>query len=237
MPEVKSTTPFQEFCGRWKKWGCGSGECPGPDRLTTKVCLLRGSIPCDILFIGEAPGESENAMGYPFVGPAGKLLDRIVGEALSDMRFCSTCRRGNVFRLFPSSENPLLCDNGHTVEEAEPLSLGFTNLVGCIPRDDLEGGKASEPEDDQVKACAGRLVETVELCSPKLIVCVGRLAKDWLDPEYRHNVAKGFGRTIPTIDIVHPASILRANQAQRGLMIQRSIVVLRNGVRANVFRL
>lgn len=45
------------------------------------VVLARGSIPCDIVFIGEAPGFSEDVIGQPFVGPAGHLLDRIIEEA------------------------------------------------------------------------------------------------------------------------------------------------------------
>lgn len=43
-----------------------------------QVVFARGKIPCDVLFVGEAPGESENVIGQPFVGPAGKVLDHIV---------------------------------------------------------------------------------------------------------------------------------------------------------------
>ena len=45
--------------------------------------LARGKIPCDILIIGEAPGISEDALGKPFVGPAGKLFDSFLEEALA----------------------------------------------------------------------------------------------------------------------------------------------------------
>ena len=34
-----------------------------------------GNRNADILFIGEGPGEQEDLLGEPFVGPAGKLLD------------------------------------------------------------------------------------------------------------------------------------------------------------------
>ena len=47
-----------------------------------KVVLTRGMIPCDILFIGEAPGHSEDIVGTPFVGPAGRLMQQIIGRAL-----------------------------------------------------------------------------------------------------------------------------------------------------------
>lgn len=42
------------------------------------VVLARGTLPCDVLFVGEAPGISEDVLGRPFVGPAGKLLDSVL---------------------------------------------------------------------------------------------------------------------------------------------------------------
>jgi DNA polymerase len=35
-----------------------------------------------VLFVGEAPGQSEDVIGLPFVGPAGKLLDEIIDQGL-----------------------------------------------------------------------------------------------------------------------------------------------------------
>lgn len=37
-----------------------------------------GSLTADIMFIGEAPGESEAKSGRPFVGPAGRVLDGLL---------------------------------------------------------------------------------------------------------------------------------------------------------------
>ena len=34
-----------------------------------------------VMLIGEQPGDAEDLAGHPFVGPAGKLLDRCLGEA------------------------------------------------------------------------------------------------------------------------------------------------------------
>lgn len=47
------------------------------------VCLARGQLKCDVLFCGEGPGESEDTLSQPFVGPAGQLLDTIVDAAFS----------------------------------------------------------------------------------------------------------------------------------------------------------
>ena len=39
-----------------------------------------GRVDSEILFIGEAPGATEDEMGLPFVGAAGKLLDSVLEE-------------------------------------------------------------------------------------------------------------------------------------------------------------
>jgi len=39
-----------------------------------------GNINADIVFVGEAPGEVEDATGKPFVGRAGKLLESLLSE-------------------------------------------------------------------------------------------------------------------------------------------------------------
>lgn len=41
----------------------------------------RGSLPCELLIIGEAPGKTENLTGIAFQGRAGKLLDKMLHEA------------------------------------------------------------------------------------------------------------------------------------------------------------
>lgn len=45
------------------------------------LVIGRGDIPADVLFIGEAPGKSEDTMGVPFVGPSGFLLNTMIEEA------------------------------------------------------------------------------------------------------------------------------------------------------------
>jgi len=39
-----------------------------------------GSPSADVVFVGEAPGAQEDEQGLPFVGPSGKLLERLLGE-------------------------------------------------------------------------------------------------------------------------------------------------------------
>jgi DNA polymerase len=50
--------------------------------------LGRGKLPADIVFVGEAPGISEDVLGLPFKGPAGKLLDEIIEVSGADEYRC-----------------------------------------------------------------------------------------------------------------------------------------------------
>jgi uracil-DNA glycosylase len=45
----------------------------------TQVVFGVGNADADLLFVGEAPGFHEDQQGIPFVGEAGKLLDRLLG--------------------------------------------------------------------------------------------------------------------------------------------------------------
>ncbi len=57
---------------------CAAGlDCPG----ATQVVPGEGNPYAAIVVLGEAPGEQEDRDGRPFVGRAGQLLDRMLGEA------------------------------------------------------------------------------------------------------------------------------------------------------------
>ena len=48
-------------------------------RGRTQVVFGSGSPDADLMFVGEAPGFHEDQQGVPFVGQAGKLLDKLLG--------------------------------------------------------------------------------------------------------------------------------------------------------------
>lgn len=53
-----------------------------------------GPIPCDILFVGEAPGKTEVEEGKPFVGMAGKTFESYlnsIGLSRDKIRITNTC--------------------------------------------------------------------------------------------------------------------------------------------------
>ncbi|HET7028449.1 MAG TPA: UdgX family uracil-DNA binding protein, partial [Candidatus Limnocylindrales bacterium] len=47
----------------------------------TQTVFGQGPWPAPLMLVGEQPGDREDVEGAPFVGPAGQLLDRALGEA------------------------------------------------------------------------------------------------------------------------------------------------------------
>jgi DNA polymerase len=59
--------------------------CPLWERAT-QVVFGEGPARAGLVLVGEQPGDQEDLAGRPFVGPAGKLLDRALAEAGIDRR-------------------------------------------------------------------------------------------------------------------------------------------------------
>ena len=55
-------------------------------RNATQTVFGEGPSKADVMMVGEQPGDGEDLAGHPFVGPAGKLLDRALEEAGIDRR-------------------------------------------------------------------------------------------------------------------------------------------------------
>jgi uracil-DNA glycosylase len=85
---------------------------------------VRGQLPCDVLFLGEGPGKTEDIKGFPFVGKAGKLADLWVEAALKKRRFrfafinlvaCRPCDKKGGPNRPPTEEEMLACKGRRTV--------------------------------------------------------------------------------------------------------------------------
>jgi uracil-DNA glycosylase len=55
-------------------------------RNATQTVFGEGSARAPIMLVGEQPGDQEDLAGHPFVGPAGKVLDRAMAEAGLDRK-------------------------------------------------------------------------------------------------------------------------------------------------------
>ena len=95
---------------------CECQKCP-LGKTRNNFVFGVGNPQADIVFIGEAPGEKEDLLGIPFVGRAGKLLDKILSAiklSRDDIYICNVlkCRP-------PNNRNPLPIE----VEKCEPYLI------------------------------------------------------------------------------------------------------------------
>jgi uracil-DNA glycosylase len=58
----------------------GCVRCPELAATRKTVVFGAGNADADLMFVGEAPGATEDEQGVPFVGRAGKLLETLLGE-------------------------------------------------------------------------------------------------------------------------------------------------------------
>ena len=60
-----------------------SRDCRACDlyKRGTQTVFGAGTTKAELMFVGEQPGDQEDLAGQPFVGPAGKLLDRALAQA------------------------------------------------------------------------------------------------------------------------------------------------------------
>ena len=58
-------------------------DCKGCDlwKRGTQTVFGEGARKAELMLVGEQPGDAEDLTGQPFVGPAGKLLDRALADA------------------------------------------------------------------------------------------------------------------------------------------------------------
>lgn len=159
-------------------------RCPLHATRTLTV-FGEGRVGCDVMFVGEGPGAEEDATGRPFVGAAGRLLDRMIA-AMGLVR--EDCYIANVVKCRPP----------HNVTPS-PAEAG-----ACRPY--LE--RQIELVRPRVLVALGRSAAVVLTGRQE---AVARLRGTW----FHHPVSKGVpsgGRVsddIPVLVTYHPAALLR----------------------------
>jgi DNA polymerase len=82
----------------------GCVRCPLHETRTT-VVFGAGNANAELMFVGEAPGANEDKQGLPFVGQAGKLLDKLLAEIGMERKDVWVC---NVLKCRPpGNRDPL----------------------------------------------------------------------------------------------------------------------------------
>ena len=82
---VPSLLPDRPTLGTVREIAAGCKACD-LYRRGTQTVFGEGPTRAEVMFVGEQPGDAEDLAGRPFVGPAGKLLDRALEDAGIDRR-------------------------------------------------------------------------------------------------------------------------------------------------------
>jgi uracil-DNA glycosylase len=105
-----------------------------------QTVFARGNPGAELCFVGEGPGADEDAQGFPFVGAAGQLLDRMIaamGYQRDEVYVCNIvkCRPPNNRKPDPSEMAecvPYLREQLALVAPRAIVALGATAVEGLI---------------------------------------------------------------------------------------------------------
>jgi DNA polymerase len=156
MNEMGITRLDPSFSNQLNEFGTSISTCKkcnlGQHR--NKFVFGVGDSHADLMLVGEAPGREEDLKGEPFVGRAGKLLDKILSSIKMDRhKNVYIC---NVLKCRPPQNRDPLPDE---VEECEPYLLHQINLIK--PKLIVALGRISGTTllrvDDTLKSMRGRL--------------------------------------------------------------------------------
>lgn len=122
----------------------GCVRCAELAATRTSVVFGAGNADADLMFVGEAPGASEDEQGIPFVGRAGKLLEQLLGEigiARADVFIANTlkCRP-------PGNRDPLPVEidncSGFLMQQVELIEPTVICTLGNFATKLLRGDPA-----------------------------------------------------------------------------------------------
>jgi DNA polymerase len=107
----------------------------------TQVVFGAGSPDADLMFVGEAPGFHEDQQGVPFVGQAGKLLDKLlagIGLERSDVQIANVLKCRPPGNRDPQPEEIAACE-GHLWHQLELIQPKVVATLGNFATKLLSG--------------------------------------------------------------------------------------------------
>ncbi len=116
---------LEDACRRCRK--CGLGE------TRKNTVLERGSRSARLMFVGEAPGETEDNTGIPFVGAAGQLFDKYLEAVGIDREEIYVC---NILKCRPPHNRDPLPEEQEACMEylREQVRLVRPRIIVCLGR-------------------------------------------------------------------------------------------------------
>lgn len=168
-------------------------------RNATQAVFGEGLVPAHVMMVGEQPGDAEDKKGHPFVGPAGRLLDKAITESgLNRARIYLT----NTVKHF---KHTVTSDSKRRIH-AKPDQ---TEIVACLPWLEAELGLARP-----------KLVVVLGSTAARAL-----LGRSFRVTQSRGEIMPW--RDIEVLATVHPSSVLRStdrHEAYLGLVADLRVV-------------
>lgn len=186
-----------------------AAECQGCDlyKFATQTVFGEGPVRAQMMLVGEQPGDSEDRAGHPFVGPAGKLLDRALEEAGIERREVYVTNAVKHFKFV---------ERGKRRIHAKPKAI---EIRACKPWLDAEA-KLVRPS--LIVALGATAAQSLLGGSFRLLANRGRVFGDLLPT--------------PVLATIHPSAILRApdDETRRGEMnkLIEDLITARDSLKA-----
>jgi DNA polymerase len=120
-----------------------------------------GKVPAQLLFIGEAPGTTEEVLGLPFVGDAGRILLYMKGDA---------AQLAGVPMPSHYTTNCLMC---RPFIEDEDDDYHMANR---------------KPTKEEALACRPNVLRVYEAVRPKIVVLLGRVPESYFAKEFPRTI-------------------------------------------------
>lgn len=170
-----------------------------------------GNPSAQVMIIGEAPGETEDREGLPFIGAAGQLLDQYLGYSSIREEI-----QGLVENINSKSRGQQV-DGRRELRHLLLDEFYFTNVVMCRPPENRD------PIPKEIDACRSRLYEQIYIVDPVLIITAGRIATESLLGR-KVSITQVRGELFdvevpgrigpiryPVLAVLHPSYLLRKN--------------------------
>ncbi|MFQ3318034.1 MAG: uracil-DNA glycosylase family 4 [Natronomonas sp.] len=169
-----------------------SALCESRSRIVNGV----GAADADLLFVGEAPGENEDAEGEPFVGRSGDVLTdalRDRGLARRDVRITNCVRCRPPENRDPTTEELANC-RAYLEREIDAVDPEVVVTLGKVPSEHLLERSVAVTNE------AGTLHDArIAGTARRVLVCVHPAATLY-DPSQRETFADALDEAVSLID-------------------------------------
>jgi uracil-DNA glycosylase len=166
LPSLREAAQHCKGCDLWKRG--------------TQAVFGEGRVGSEVMLVGEQPGDQEDLQGRPFVGPAGRILDKALETAGIDRDDVYVTNAVKHFKWEPRGKRRI---------HKKPSGM---EIAACRPW-----------FDEEVKVVKPKVIVCMGATAAQAL-----LGRDFKVTQERGKViARG---EIPIIATVHPSSILRA---------------------------